>query len=184
MRRLKRVEFQGTMKSRRRLGSTVAETPAKFHNDICILTPELVPSGVCRVFRWGDSCDIELSLRVQLSNPDLSYMPQVSLLIVYGLSPFRYQAIGCNSAVLVLFNPLEQGSSGWLLSLLPVPRGRQDDDLGRDQWSHGGHLDYPLGFDAEVIDSGLPGCPGCLREPLWFSSLTDMLNNVSRMSWQ
>ena len=121
MRRLKRVEFQGTMKSRRRLGSTVAETPAKFHIDTCILTPELVPSGVCRVFRWGDSCDIELSLRVQLSNPDLSRMPQVSLLIVYGLSPFRYQAISCNSAVLVLFNPLEQGSSGWLLALLPVP---------------------------------------------------------------
>ena len=67
MRRLKRVEFQGTMKFRRRLGSTVAETPAKFHNDTCISTPELVPSGVCGVLRWGDSCDIELSLRVQLS---------------------------------------------------------------------------------------------------------------------
>ena len=45
-------------------------------------------------------------------------------------------------------------------------RGRRDDDLGRDQWSHGGHPDYPSGFNAEVIDSGLPGCPGYLREPL------------------
>ena len=72
MRRLKRVEFQGTMKFRRRLGSTVAETPAKFHNDTYILTPDLVPLGLCGVLRWGDSCDIELPLRVQLSNRDSS----------------------------------------------------------------------------------------------------------------
>ena len=56
------------MKFRRRLGSTVAETPVKFHNDTGILTPALAPSGLCGVLRWGDSYSIELPLRVQLSN--------------------------------------------------------------------------------------------------------------------
>ena len=84
----------------------------------------------------------------------------------------------------VLFNPLEQGVVGVTAVIAACARGRRDDDPGRDQWSHGGHPDYLLGFDAEVIDSGLPGCPGCLRELLWLSVLTDTLNNVSIMSWQ
>ena len=62
---------------------------------------------------------------------------------------------------------------------------RRGDDPGHDQLSCGCHPDYPLGFNVKVIDSGLPGCPGCLREPLWLSTvfpdvsrvaLTDTLN--------
>ena len=70
MRQPRRVGFPVNMIFLRRLGSPVAKMRTKFQNDTCILTPKLTPSGLCGVLRWGVLCDIELLLKVKLSNRD------------------------------------------------------------------------------------------------------------------
>ena len=92
-----------------------------------------------------------------------------------------------------LVSPLKTRVVGVFAIISACAQDCRGNDPGRDQWSRGGHPDYPLGFGAEIIDSGLPVCPGCLRVPLWLSTvfpdvsrvaLVYTLTNVSRMTLQ
>ena len=72
-------------------------------------------------------------------------MQQWLLLIVYGLSPFCYQAISYNSAIFFsLVSPLRshQRIVGATAIIAAYDRDGRGDDPGRGQWLRGGHPDY------------------------------------------